>query len=444
MASALADRLRSLARRPRLAALTLVLLALVAYLGWLGGCALWVRWDRAEAEKALATYDFAEARRRLARCIRVQPHNPGVRLLAARTARRDGDLDFAREQLHTHRELIGGPSPDETLELALLTAQEGRVQEVVGSLIERLEEHHPESEHILEALAMGCVHNYELHRALFWLSELLEKDKWPKNGIGRLLYAQTTDTQGNREKAIALLGALVQDYPKYFKARSSLADMLIKSRRYREAAIEYAALLEQQPGEVVSLLGLASSYDRLGETEKAGPLMQQLETQYPNHAGVLLECGRFAMSERRFEDAERLLRRGAELTPYDNEVHRQLGMCLEQRGKPEESDYHFGQCRKIEADLQRLEKTFEAMTKSPNDPRPRREAGEICLRNGQVAEGLRWLNSALDLAPADKPTRRILADYFAAQGDAERASSYGGASHRASPDESLAGPKNEP
>jgi Flp pilus assembly protein TadD len=414
--------LRAFVRRPRLVLLTAILLALVGYLAWRGGIILWVRWDRAEAEKAVAEYDFAEARRRLSRCIRLQPRDPELRLLAARTARRDGDLDSAREELHIARELSGESSPAGALELALLTAGQGHVHEVVDTLIERLEEHHPQSEQILEALAVGCVQNYELHRALFWINELLEK--WPNNGIGRLLRAQTVDTYGNREKALALLADLVKDIPKYVQARTSLAEMLSKSRRYREAAVEYAVLVEQCPGTVIPLLGLASSYDRMGEIDKARPLMRQLEVQYPDHSGVALECGRFALVDKRPEDAERLLRRAAELSPSNNEVHRHLSMCLEQLGKHEEAHYHLSRCGEIEADLKQLEKSLQVMMKSPNDPKPRREVGELCLRNGQVSEGLRWLQGALDIAPNDRPTRQALADYYASQGDSERANFY--------------------
>ena len=42
-------------------------------------------------------------------------------------------------------------------------------------------------------------------------------------------------------------------------------------------------------------------------------------------------------------------------------------------------------------------------------------------RNGQDAEGLRWLYGALEVAPGHKPTHAALADYFASQGDVERA-----------------------
>jgi Tfp pilus assembly protein PilF len=54
---------------------------------------------------------------------------------------------------------------------------------------------------------------------------------------------------------------------------------------------------------------------------------------------------------------------------------------------------------------------------NPRDPTPRREAGLICLRNGQSAEGLRWLHGALEVAPGDRATHALLADYYFGQGN---------------------------
>src|SRR5438552_14464294 len=130
MASRLLHWLWFPVRRPGLGLLTVLILVLVGYLGWIGGSALRVRWDRAEAEKALAEYDFAEARRRLARCIRIRPRDPELRLLAAQTARRDGDLEAAEEHLDAHRALVGESSDRETLERALLSAQRGQLHDV--------------------------------------------------------------------------------------------------------------------------------------------------------------------------------------------------------------------------------------------------------------------------------------------------------------------------
>src|SRR5262249_40886362 len=155
----------------------------------------------------------------------------------------------------------------------------------------------------------------------------------------------------------------------------------------------------------------------LGDADNARPLLKRLQERYPDESEVLLECGRFALDENRPADAEPLLRRAADLAPGDPEIHREFGVCLGRLDRPEESQQHLARSKQIEADLILLEKTLEAMAKAPNDPGPRREAGEICLRNGQVSEGLRWLSGVLDMNPDDKPTHQILATFYGSRGD---------------------------
>jgi len=418
----LRNRIRWLASQPRLWLPLAAAFAGLLVLGWRGGALLWVHFDRSRAERALAEYDFTEGRRRLERCVRFCPGDLDLRLLAARTARRDGDLDTARRHLDAYyREAGRQPSDAAALERQLATAQQGGVHEVVKDLLEAIEIHHPQTELILESLAMGCVSNYQLGEARFWIDELQERS--PKNAIGRLLKAQTTDTQGHREKAISLLRELTADYPKYYKARQSLADILFKSQRYREAIEEYQALLQQRPEELMPLLGLASSYDRLGDSGAAS-LMQQLRERFPDNSEALLECGRHFLGRGNPAEAEPIFRKAAEMAPFDHDVHREFAVCLEQLGKSEESKQHLERFRQIEADLILLEKTLDELAKRPNDSGLRRKAGEICLRNGQQSEGLRWLYGTLDHVPDDRLTHQMLADYWTAHGDTRRAADH--------------------
>src|SRR5262249_33662459 len=149
-------------------------------------------------------------------------------------------------------------------------------------------------------------------------------------------------------------------------------------------------------------------------------LLRQLEAQHTDDPLALLECGKNAMREERLADAERLLRRAIELAPNDRETNYQLGMCLRLQDQLEESERHMRRVKQIEPDMVRLEKVFEATVKSPADPAPRLEAGQICLRNGQGREGLRWLYGLLEIAPDYKPAHEALADYFTSQGDSVR------------------------
>jgi Flp pilus assembly protein TadD len=395
------------------------LLIPVGYLSWYGFCWLRFHRDRAEAERALAQYDFALARGRLAECLRLWPRDPATRLLAAQAARRDGDVDAAEQQLDAFRLATGGRGPERTLEWALIQAQRGRVREVVDYLISCLDAHHPASEQILEALALGSVQVYRIDWTRFWVDELLAKS--PNNPIGRLLQAQTAESLGNDAQALEGYRALVTEYPRSLQARSSLAALLLRTHNYEEAAGHYEELHRQQPEQAQHLLCLVRCWDRLERSDEARPLIRQLEEQHPDNSEALLVCGQFAFGEHRLADAERLLRRAVELAPNDHEVHDQLGVCLQQLDRPEEARQHVERAQEIKADLIRLEKVFQSTVRAPADPAPRLEAGQICLRNGQVAEGLRWLYGALEAAPDDKPTHAALADFFASQGDAEKA-----------------------
>jgi Flp pilus assembly protein TadD len=131
--------------------------------------------------------------------------------------------------------------------------------------------------------------------------------------------------------------------------------------------------------------------------------------------------GRIAVREHRWSDAERLLTRAVLIAPHDYEIHRELAVCLYQLNRPDEARLHAERSREIEADRAKLEQLLVEVVKTPRDPAPRAEAGRICIKNGQTSEGLRWLVGALEFAPDHKPTHAALAEYYAANGDHERA-----------------------
>ncbi len=406
-------------RTPARAALSAVAVALLALAGWYGLRTLRFHRDLEAAQEALAGYDFPEARRRLASCLGLRPTGPVVLLLAAQAARRDGLLDEAQEHLDRYRKRVGGPTPEGALESSLVQVQRGLVKEHVHDLLAHVEVRHPESEQILEALAQGCVHTYRLDQASFFTKQLL--DRFPDNPVGRLLDAQAHETLRRPGRALEVMRRLVEDYPGNDKARLYLARLLHREHRYEEAARHYAELHRRQPAEVAPLLGLVRALLTLERLDEAGPLLRRLEEEHADNSEALLQCARFALSQKRPADAEPLLRRALRLAPHDHEVHFGLAVCLGQLDRADESRRHLERFKQIEADMKRLEKVFEAMVKAPADPGPRLEAGRICLRNGQVSEGLRWLSGVLELVPDHKEAHQVLADHFTSVGNTTQA-----------------------
>jgi tetratricopeptide (TPR) repeat protein len=418
MSGRLSNFISVLRRHPFRFLVVIALLGAAGYLIWWITPGARFRRELTQAENALIAYDFFEARRHLARCLELRPDDSTARLLAAQAARRDGDLDAAVDQLVAYRELVGESTDREQLEWSMLDAQRGNVDRVVKYLIECLEIRHPASERILEALAIGSIQNYQYDRARFWVEETLER--FPKNPVARLLRAQTSETFGNRELALDGLEELVRDFPRYANARLELANVLFAALRYDEAASHYTHVDRQHPGQLLPLLGIARCRERQDRADEAKSILGALRERNPDNSEVLLMSGRLANRDRQFMDAEAFLRRAVELAPFDHEIHQQLGICSEQLGQRDEAVAHVDRAKQIEADLARLEKIVPIAVKNPTDARPRLEAAQICLRNGQYGEGLRWLNGVLERDPNNREAHGILADYYASR-DQQRA-----------------------
>lgn len=405
---------RACFRTRRRALLTVVALVSGVVLTWHGVRLARAHFALKRGEEALSNYDFPTARGHLARAAELRSHKADVWLLAAQAARRDGDLADAKLHLSQYK-TVAGYTPDGRLEEALQHAQGGDVERDVYDLMAKVDAGHAAREQILEALAVGSIHVYHFDRAGFWVHHLL-KD-YPRNPVGRLIRARMDDVLGKRELAATRCRELLADFPDNREAKVLLAGLLFRAHQFAEAADLYEELHRARPDDLPALLGLTRSRDRMGRADDARRLIAELEERFPNHSEALLEAGRFALADGRVGDAERLLRRAVELTPNDHEVHYQLGLCLERVGKADEAKHHFERFKQVEADLARLDALLKAIVTHPRDPGPRREAGLICLRNGQPSEGLRWLNGALEVAPDDRATHAALADYYLSQGD---------------------------
>jgi Flp pilus assembly protein TadD len=401
----------------------------VVILGAVGAAWRYPAWrsarDYRAAEEAFARFDLPAARDRLARCEARRPNDPGVQLLACRAARRAGDLAGAEGHLSRYRQLAG-KTHEVSLEEAMLKVQRGHTADAVDFLMYQLDAQNPRSEEILESLAMGCVQTYNLDRATFWIDELLARN--PKNPIGRLLKAQTISTIRLPDDAIELLRPLVREFPLYVAARLSLGALLLTTDQASEAAEAFREVRRIEPGNTIALLGYSRALLRLGRADELRALVPELEG-HADSSEALLRCGQFATSEQRWADAEGYLTRAARLSPSDHEIRKGLAVCLFQLGRPDEARPHSERAAQIEADLRRLEKLVDAMLRSPRDPNLRVEAGQICLRNNQTAEGLRWLAGALEIAPKHKPAHRALADFYARQGDSQLASYHRDLAH---------------
>ena len=140
-------------------------------LAGIGTCYLGVRrlqfeYHLRSARQAISREAFEEAGEQLAHCLRIDPRSGQAHFLAARTARRSDQLDFAEEELTTCDDL-GWAAADVNAERAMLAVQHGEFNDAnEASLRSALAEDHPDRFVALEALAQGYMRTYRLTQAL--------------------------------------------------------------------------------------------------------------------------------------------------------------------------------------------------------------------------------------------------------------------------------------
>jgi tetratricopeptide (TPR) repeat protein len=404
---------------PRRVLLALIVLAAVAVGAWQFGVRWRARSEYQAALRALDAYDLDGARGHLNCCLRLQPGDTDALLLAARCARRSGDLNEASRYLADLRSRHALPQ-EIALERALAEAQQGELAGVERDLRSMVEHDHPRTLLILEALARGYQATYQMPSMIDCLDKLLEN--WPDDVAGRLLRGRGLEALRRDEEAVVEYERAVALAPRLTEARLALAETLRRLCRTRDAVAQYECLRRLHPGHARVLLGLAVCRFDLGEVAEARHLLDSLLEQYPDHVVGLVERGRLAYRAGRAADGEKDLRRAFALAPSHPDVLRVLVLCLEGQGKEAEARPVRGRLSQIEADLMRLT-TLKAKLaqEGPRDATAYCGIGTVLLRLGREEEAVPWFQTALQLDPHHVPTHTILADYFERTGRTERA-----------------------
>jgi tetratricopeptide (TPR) repeat protein len=391
------------------------------------------------ARQALEQRDFAAANHHLTIYLAAQPQSAEGHLLAAQAARRSLDpilphgLDGASsltttptsttssyDQVEDHLQeyqRLGGVPEILRLERYLLAAQQGDLSSVAGGLHFLVEQKHPDSLMILEALVKGYLLTYRLPEAADGLNRWLER----REDFQALLWrGWVRERLADPAHALLDYRRAVELNPDSPEARLRLAELLMDLSQPREAIDHWIDLHRQRPEDPALLLGLAQCRRELGQTDDARALLDDLLARHPRHVAALTERGRLALDEQRAEEAESWLRKAMELAPFDKEALYVFSQCLKKCGRTEEHNACMARLEQIRADFRHLAEVLLQVQKDPRDPAPRCEAGTIYLRNGYDQEGLRWLTSALREAPQHRPTHQALADHFQRRGDRER------------------------
>jgi predicted Zn-dependent protease len=387
---------------------------------WLAVAEYRVRRDFDRAKAALQGDDPAAARPLLDRYLASRPSDAEAHFRAAQAARRCGDIPAAEQQL-AEADRLKWQSRDIELERAMIQTQSGNLAQSEFLLVAALNDGHAESPQILEVLVPCYMADFR------WFEAGPMADKWTelKPGSARAWKArgEIAERRLKKNDAVNAYREAVRLAPDDHTNQISLARMLIETRQAGEAAEHLQRLTNAGlTGPTVTvLLGLCR--EAQGKLDEAKALFDRAIAEFPSDPLAHYHRGRIELN-RHPELAAPFLRRAAELDASDPQILYSLMLCVRDVGTADEVrdiEARWSQCN---TDLKRVVDVARQVSRNPRDADLRCEMGEIFLRNGREADGLRWLESALREQPDHEATHRLLAEHYERKGRSAEAAHH--------------------
>lgn len=354
--------------------------------------------------------------------LEIWPEDPTTLFLAARAARRVGDFEAAERYL-TKCQASSSMAEPAAFERVLLRATRGEIDAVGGFCQVLLDQGHPDTPLILEALALGELTQLRFKTAEIYLDLWLAKS--PDQAQAVFLKGRLQLQASNSQEALGLLRRAVELDPERDDARLLLAGLYLDLGQAREALPHLEEARRRLPHNLFAQTRMAQCLVLLGRPEEAISLLDGVLRQNPDVPSALLERGKLAFRDGELEKAEAWLRKACKRDPGNRAAHYQLLQCLKQEGKVAEFRAVQQRLDQIDQDSTRMrEIVTELLPKRRNDPDLHAELGELFLSVGAVPEGVSWLDRALQLEPRNPRAHRALAQHYYSLGQSGKAQQH--------------------
>jgi predicted Zn-dependent protease len=331
-----------------------------------------------------------------------------------------GDHTTAEEHLNTCLRLEHGATDETQLEFLLMRAQTGEADEVGGLLYDYVLGRHPDAALILETVASAYMHDLRYGPAYYWLNQWVAA--FPDS-------ARPYHFRGWVLERMAQPGEALEDYlraldrdPNLDPVRLRVAEMYLEDKDPLQALPHLEYLLARDPGRPEAQARLGQCRYLRGEPADARRLLEAAASRLPGDSSVLLYLARLDLDDGQPVPAEGRLRRAMALEPSDIESRFTLITALRMQHRDAEADAELAEYSRQKADLERANHLLqEEAKKSTRDPQAAFEIGELLLRIHRDPQAIHWLSEALARDPTYPPAHRLLAEYFEAHGEPERA-----------------------
>jgi tetratricopeptide (TPR) repeat protein len=383
---------------------------------WWSGHEVWSYRHERSAQQAFDEEDYDGALRHIALALRVRSDRVSTNFLAARIERARRVYPEAEKYLLRCKEL-GGMTPSLQMEWLLLRCEKGYVDELAPELLAAVNQNHPESAAILEAMALVYMRQTRYPAALAVLDQWVERV--PNSTRALDWRGWVSNQMDHRGQAIDDYTRVLELQPGRSTVRLRLVELLIESSRHAEALSHLEQLHIAQPTNPDVMTGLAACRIVQLRRDEAHKLLEEVLAAHPDHFAAILLLGNLEREDRRYGEAERRLRRAIELKPLDPTARYSLYLTLQaqpdRQKDAEDERVRWEQDRDATARVTVLLRG--RLTERPNDPNLAAEAGELLFRQGENQLGLFWLNKALQLDPNHTRSHKALAEYYERMND---------------------------
>ena len=384
-------------------------------------------WRR--AQEAIDRFDLAKAKEHLSKCSEVWTSSGETEFLMARTCRRAGDVDSARQHLKKAKHL-NWVAEQIQLEYLLIQAQTALLPSVEERLKGLLTEGHQDDRLILEALVVGSFQGHFLQKAYQWSTVWVEQH--PDDWEARFYYASALEgglrhdiPDANEMAAIEFQKALELN-PYFPDIHLHLAQVFLLNNRSRDALPHFQEYLNHHPNDPLALLGLARCWRSAGEPEEARATLERLFAAHPEDVGGYLLEAQLDLEEDNYKGAQEWLGNALRLDPDDRLSNqnmatalRQEAVALRSENRHQEADEKEKEAKEFEDRSQRIRQAYRRvedinrkLLQKPDDVGLRTEAATLLMSVGQKQDALRWLTSALLINPQYKPANDALKEFL--------------------------------
>jgi tetratricopeptide (TPR) repeat protein len=428
---------RSSGSEPKLRRLLFGLLALLLAVAAWWGPGLREAAALSAIRGAIAGHDWPKAEALLRAGLPAGPEPMGPRargaaaerqFLLGRVFRRQRRFDEA-EGCFEAAEALGWSEKEIDRQRMLARAQLGDVRAVEERIGRVLAEAGDDAfaEECYESLAEGFIGSFRMDDARecleFW-------SRWqPGNPLPSFWMGVIEERYERPGLALERFSKTLAMNPRDYETRIRVARLELDTAKLDEARHQYRACLDQRPDDPRAVIGLADCLLRAGDPAAARDLyLDALTIDVTNEqaAAALTELGQMALEEGDVGRGAGLLEQAVNVDPRGTRARLTLAGALLRLGDEEGAKRERNTAQRLAERQRRLATITREALGNPNDPDLRAEAGTILLDEGFEREGLKWLETALRIAPSHAPSHRVLADHYAASGEMERAAHHRG------------------